>query len=362
MTRRSPFRYFKTSPEVIRLAVMMYIRFPLPLRNVEDLLHVRGIDISHETVRFWWNRFGPMFAAEIRKRRVEGMRSSHWTWHRDEIFVKINGERHYLWRGGDHEGEALESFVTKKRDKKAALRFLRKTTRRHGRSEKFITALVPEAAYRTETRVAREISYIANHTADREGALTRSKDGLFIVRGEHLVAAQDVLRYELKDAKATADRTAQLEQLIDMRQAYADLITAERSVDGNPEPARTKLQGALVLGVKGFKEVGEEANLLTAGHFRHIDDALHMALGDGIGDHLAVVLGYGDIGVLTAENGHRITNAVRIVLGRAAQPPPDPGGVDDDDAATLLQQLLDGAMGGIALAGACGANNRGSLG
>jgi putative transposase len=68
MTKRSPFRYFKTSPEIIRLAVMVYVRFPLSLRNVEDLLHERSIEISHETVRFWWNRFGPMFAAEIRKK------------------------------------------------------------------------------------------------------------------------------------------------------------------------------------------------------------------------------------------------------------------------------------------------------
>jgi len=59
MSKRSPFRYFKTSPEVIRLAVMLYVRFPLSLRNVEDLLHERGIEVSHETVRFWWNRFGP---------------------------------------------------------------------------------------------------------------------------------------------------------------------------------------------------------------------------------------------------------------------------------------------------------------
>ena len=92
MSQRSPFRYFKTSPEIIRLAVMMYIRFPLSLRNVEDLLHERGIEISHETVRFWWNRFGPMVAAEIRKRRVLGLRSRHW--HLDEVFVKINGELH----------------------------------------------------------------------------------------------------------------------------------------------------------------------------------------------------------------------------------------------------------------------------
>ena len=71
-----PFKYFKTSPKIIRLAVMLYVRFPLSLRNVEDLLHERGIDISHETVRFWWHRFGPMFASEIKKRRIEGQRTS----------------------------------------------------------------------------------------------------------------------------------------------------------------------------------------------------------------------------------------------------------------------------------------------
>ncbi len=99
MTKRSPFKYFKTSPEIIRLAVMLYVRFPLSLRNVEDLLHERGIDVSHETIRFWWNRFGPMFASEIRRRRVQQLRAfSRWQWHVDEVFVKINGERHYLWR------------------------------------------------------------------------------------------------------------------------------------------------------------------------------------------------------------------------------------------------------------------------
>jgi putative transposase len=127
------------SPEIIRLAVMLYVRFPLSLRNVEDLLHERGIDVSHETVRYWWQRFGPMFASEIRKRRIEGMKSSRWKWHFDEIFVKINGERHYLWRAVDHEGEVLESFVTRARDKKAALKFLRKALRKHGRPEAIVT-------------------------------------------------------------------------------------------------------------------------------------------------------------------------------------------------------------------------------
>lgn len=87
---------------------MLYVRFPLSLRNLEDLLHERGVDVSHETVRFRWHRFGPMFAAEIPKWRIEGMKSSRWRWHFDETFVKINGERHYLWRAVDHEGEVFD--------------------------------------------------------------------------------------------------------------------------------------------------------------------------------------------------------------------------------------------------------------
>ena len=97
----------------MRLAVMMYVRFPLSLRNVEDLLHERGIEVSHERIRFWWNRFGPIFAAEIRKKRMDRVRaSSGWRWPLDEMFVKINGEHHSLWRAVDHEGEVLEAFVS----------------------------------------------------------------------------------------------------------------------------------------------------------------------------------------------------------------------------------------------------------
>ena len=126
------FRYFKTSPEIIQLAVMLYVRFPLSLRNVEDLLHERGVDVSYESVRYWWHRFGSQFASQIKKRRAGGMQSSNWKWHLDEVFVKINGERHYLWRAVDHEGEVLESYVTKKRDEKAALKFIKKAMRCYG--------------------------------------------------------------------------------------------------------------------------------------------------------------------------------------------------------------------------------------
>ena len=136
MTTENPFKYFKTSPEIIQLAVMYYIRYPLSFRQVEDILHERGIDICHETVRFWVERFWSKFAREIRKNRTR--QHSNWQWHLDEVFVKINGERFYLWRAVDHEGEFLECFVTKRRNKAAAKKFLIKTMRKHG-SPKIIT-------------------------------------------------------------------------------------------------------------------------------------------------------------------------------------------------------------------------------
>ena len=136
----NPFRYFNSSPEVIRLAVMMYVRYPLSLRNVEDLLAGRGIDISHETVRFWWNRFGPMFAAEIRRRRVAHVRGYlQWRWHLDEVFVKVNGRLYYLWRAVDHEGEVLKLVVTPKRDKAAVLRFLKRIMKKYGQLRSVVT-------------------------------------------------------------------------------------------------------------------------------------------------------------------------------------------------------------------------------
>jgi putative transposase len=137
MTAHNPFKYFKTSPQIIRLAVMYYVRYPLSFRQVEDVLHKRGIDICHETVRFWVDRFGARFAKEIRKKRVG--QHSNWQWHLDEVFVKINGERFYLWRAVDHEGEVLECYVTRWRNKAAAKKFLIKAMRKHGLPKVIIT-------------------------------------------------------------------------------------------------------------------------------------------------------------------------------------------------------------------------------
>lgn len=119
---------------------MLYVRFSLSLRNVEDRLHERSIDIDHETVRLWWNRFGPQFAADIRKKRVSQMRVySNWQWHLNAVFLKISGKTHYLWRAVGHERETLESSVTKRQDRKATLKFLRKTMKRHRRAHILVT-------------------------------------------------------------------------------------------------------------------------------------------------------------------------------------------------------------------------------
>ena len=184
---KNPFRYFNSSPEIIRLTVMMYVRYPLSLRQVEDLLFERGIDICHETVRFWWNRFGPMFAAEIRKWRVVHHSYSNWRWHLDEVFVRINGETHYLWRAVDHEGEVLEVFVTKRRDRRAALQFLKRAMRRYGQPKVIVTDRL--RSYRAAMNVIgngadQECGRWLNNRAEnshrpfrrREGAMARFRD------------------------------------------------------------------------------------------------------------------------------------------------------------------------------------------
>jgi putative transposase len=185
---RNPFRYFNSSPEVIRLKVMLYIRYPLSLRQVEDLLFERGIDICHETVRLWWNRFGPMFAAEIRRRRVGNLRAvPQWRWHLDDVFVKINRAMQYLWRAVDHEGEVLEVFATKRRDRKAALAFLKRAMKRYGRPQAIVTdrlrsygAAMKEIGVERRQVCGRWLNNRAENSHQpfrrREGAMARFRD------------------------------------------------------------------------------------------------------------------------------------------------------------------------------------------
>ncbi|MGB6230231.1 MAG: DDE-type integrase/transposase/recombinase [Litorimonas sp.] len=134
-----PFGCFNSWPEAIRLVMMMYMRFPLGLRNVEDLLADCRIDICQETVRHWWNRFGPMFAADIKRQRISRMQGfRNWRWHVDEVFVKINGETHCLWRTVDHEGHILDSYITRTREQFTVLRLFKKALNLHGKAETMV--------------------------------------------------------------------------------------------------------------------------------------------------------------------------------------------------------------------------------
>src|SRR6267154_3571506 len=114
------YRPHRFAPSIIQHAIWLYLRFTLSYRDVEDLLAERGLDLSYETIRRWVLKFGPAIARRLRERRP---RPSD-RWHLDEMVVRIGGERMYLWRAVDHEGEVLDMLVQRRRDKRAALRLM----------------------------------------------------------------------------------------------------------------------------------------------------------------------------------------------------------------------------------------------
>ena len=125
--RKINYAGYRFPPEIIRQAIWLYLRFTLSLRDVEDLLAERGVAVSYETVRRWVNHFGPMIAANLRKRRPK----PHTTWHLDEVYLKIAGRMVYLWRAVDAEGEVLDVLVQSKRNKLAALKLMRKLLKKY---------------------------------------------------------------------------------------------------------------------------------------------------------------------------------------------------------------------------------------
>jgi transposase-like protein len=121
---------------VIRQAVWLYFKFTLSLRDVEEVLAERGIDVSYETVRCWAEKFGRAIAANIRRSRPR----PGSVWHLDEMVVRIHGKRMFMWRAVDDEGEVLDVLVQKRRNKHAALRLLRKLLKRQGYvPDRFVT-------------------------------------------------------------------------------------------------------------------------------------------------------------------------------------------------------------------------------
>jgi putative transposase len=129
------YRRHRFPPPIIQHAIWLYLRFTLSYRDVEELLAERGLEVSYETVRRWVLKFGPRIARKLRRCRP---RPSD-RWYLDEMVVRIAGKRMYLWRAVDHEGEVLDMLVQRRRDKRAALRLMRKLLKKQGFTPKLLT-------------------------------------------------------------------------------------------------------------------------------------------------------------------------------------------------------------------------------
>ena len=144
-------------PTVIQYAVWLYYRFNLSIRDVEDLLFERNINVSYESIRLWINKFGPEFTRRLR-RRHPGFGDTYFL---DEVFVKIDGKQHYLWRAVDQDGEVVDVYLQQRRDGKAAKRFFKRMLKSGGVPRQIVTdklrsygvahrSLIPEANHNTE--------------------------------------------------------------------------------------------------------------------------------------------------------------------------------------------------------------------
>ena len=150
---------YRFPSEIMQQAIWLCLRFTLSFRDVEDLLAERGVVVSYETVRRWVNHFGPLIAADLRKRRPK----PHTTWHLDEVYLKIDGRMVYLWRAVDAEGEVLDVLVLTGRNKRAALKLMRKLLKKYG----FVTERLITDDLRSYTAAASELGIARCHGRGR---------------------------------------------------------------------------------------------------------------------------------------------------------------------------------------------------
>jgi putative transposase len=150
---------YRFPSEIIRQAIWLYLRFTLSFRDVEDVLAERGIAVSYETIRRWVNHFGPIIAADLRKRRPR----PHSIWHMDEVYLKIGGRMVYLWRAVDAEGEVLDVLVQSKRNKHAAMKLMRKLLRKYG----FVPDQLVTDDLRSYGAAAHELGIASRHERGR---------------------------------------------------------------------------------------------------------------------------------------------------------------------------------------------------
>src|SRR5271165_6065626 len=172
---------YRFPPEIIHQAIWLYLRFTLSLRDVEDLLAERGIAVSYETVRRWVNHFGPIIAAELRRRRPR----PHSIWHLDEVYLKIDGRMVYLWRAVDAEGEVLDVLVQSKRNKHAALKLMCKLLRKY--------AVVPDRLVTDDLRCSNPRS---RHRTPASARAMEEQSGREFASADPTAGAQDATLQE----------------------------------------------------------------------------------------------------------------------------------------------------------------------
>ena len=220
MNTSTIYKRYRFPPEIIQYAVWLYFRFNLSHRDIEDLLAQRGIIVTHESIRLWCNKFGSKYAARLR-RRHQGYGDTFFI---DEVFIKIDGKQHYLWRAVDQDGEVVDVFLQKKRSANAAKRFFKRMVKKHkGEPRKIVTdklrsygvahrELMPATIHSTEKYANNRAELSHQPTGVRERVMRKFKSvkqaqrflnihaavyNLFNL-GRHLVAAETYRYFRLR--------------------------------------------------------------------------------------------------------------------------------------------------------------------
>ncbi len=220
MTQPKLYKRHRFPPEIIQYAVWLYHRFALSHRDIEDLMSQRGVEVSYEAIRLWCNKFGPKYAQRLR-RKHQGYGDAFFI---DEVFVKIHGEQHYLWRAVDQDGEVVDVFLQKRRDGEAAKRFFKRLLRKHrGEPRKIVTdklrsynvahrELIPETIHDTSQYANNRCELSHQPTRVRERGMRKLKSvkqaqrflgahaavyNLFNL-GRHLVSAENYRYFRLR--------------------------------------------------------------------------------------------------------------------------------------------------------------------
>ncbi len=182
-TSISKYKRHRFPPEIIQYAVWLHHRFNLSHRDIEDLLAERGIEVSHESIRLWCNKFGPHYARRLKRRHL----SFGDTFYIDEVFVKIQGQQKYLWRAVDQDGEVVDVFLQSRRDGAAAKRFFKRLLRNHGNDPRKIVTdklrsygvahreLIPESIHDTSQYANNRAELSHQPTRVRERGMRRFK-------------------------------------------------------------------------------------------------------------------------------------------------------------------------------------------